>query len=240
MRIPTVAAGCLIALGVAGATDHARAASELVEAVQVHLYAGETAAAVAAAEQRIAANPQDDEARYALGAIQFLQAIENLGQGFHRYGLNNAQSSVGGLAGLPLFRLPVPPNPAPEKIDYEALRKVLSGFVDDLAKAEKTLSEIDSATLDFPINIGLVRLDLDGDGTGSDEEALGQILIAIGIALDAENAGPILIDFDASDVPWFRAYCHLLMAIAEFPLAHDWRSAFEATFHELFQAPGYL
>jgi hypothetical protein len=234
-----MAAGCLIvALGIAGATDRARAASELVEAVQVHLYAGETAAAVAAAEQQMAVNSQDDEARYALGAVQFLQAIENLGQAFHRYGLNNAESSVGGLAGLPIFRLPVPPNPNPDKIDYESLRNVLVRFVGDLAKAEKTLSEIDSPALDFPINIGLVRLDLDGDGKGSDEEALGQILIAIGIALDAENAGPILIDFDASDVPWFRAYCHLLMAIAEFPLAHDWRAAFEATFQGLFPGAG--
>ena len=83
MRIPTIAAGCLLAaLGVAGAAGRAQAASELVEAVQVHLYAGETAAAAAAAEQRSSPRmPTDDEARFALGAVQFLQAIENLGPG---------------------------------------------------------------------------------------------------------------------------------------------------------------
>jgi hypothetical protein len=141
---------------------------------------------------------------------------------------------VTGLAGLPLFRLPIPQNPNPEKIDYEALRGVLADFVDNRAKAEKTLSAIDGTTIDLPMNVALIRLDFDGDGKGSEEEALGAVLLATGVPLDPQQTGPLLVDFDASDVPWLRAYCHLLSAIAEFPLAHDWRSAFDATFHGLF------
>lgn len=236
MRIWRVA-GVVAGLALAGAASRAHAASELVEAVQIHLYAGESAAAAAVAEERLAANPDDDEARFALGAVQFLQAIENLGQSFHRYGLSSGESSVAGLAGLPFFRLPVPPNPNPEKIDYDALRGVLGAVVDDLAKAEQTLAMIDSSSVDLPINIGLVRLDLDGDGKGSDEEALSKILERIGQgAFVADATSPLLVDFDASDIPWLRAYCRLLSALAEFPLAHDWRSAFEATFHGLFPA----
>ncbi len=52
--------------------------------------------------------------------------------------------------------------------------------------------------------------------------------------LNAAEAEKLLTDFDGSDIPWLRAYCHLLMAVAEFPLAHDWRAAFDATFHGLF------
>jgi hypothetical protein len=235
----TIVAGCLIAaLGAAIGVDRAGAASELVEAIQIHLYAGETAAAAAAAETEIATHPDNGEARFALGAVQFLQAIEHLGQSFHRYGLMSEPSSMSGLAGLPLFRLPIPLNPNPEKIDYEALRGVLGSFVDDLSKAEKTLAAIESTTIDLPINVALVRLDFDGDGQGSEDEALGAVLVAIGVPLDPQQTGPLLVDFDASDVPWLRAYCNLLMAIAEFPLAHDWRDAFEATFHGLFPSAG--
>ena len=235
MRIPVMAVGCLVAtLGMSSATQRAYAASELVETVQVHLYAGKTAAAATAAEAELAAHADNDEARFALGAVQFLQAIEHLGQSFHRYGLMSDASSMTGLAGLPLFRLPIPPNPNPEKIDYNALRGVLANFVGDLTKAEKTLAAIDSTTLDLPLNVDLIRLDFDGDGQGSESEALGAVLIAIGVPLDPQQTGPLLVDFDASDIPWLRAYCHLLTAIAEFPLAHDWRAGFEATFHGLF------
>lgn len=239
MRSPMIVGRLVAALALLGPCSAARAASELVETVQVHLYAGESAAAAAAAEARLVTNPEDHEARFALGAVQFLQAIENLGKAFHRFGLNNGES-VGGLAGLPFFRLPVPANADPEKVDYDALRNVLGALVDDLAKAEETLSGVNGTALDLPLNIGLIRLDLDGDGKGLEEEALGSILNAIGgpAWLGADAADPLLVDFDASDVPWLRAYCHLLMALAEFPLAHDWRTAFESTFQGLFPRAG--
>ena len=60
-------------------------------------------------------------ARFALGAIQFLQAIERLGQAFYRYGLNNGEQTAA-LSGFPFLRLPIPLNPSPEPIDYEKLR----------------------------------------------------------------------------------------------------------------------
>jgi hypothetical protein len=238
MRFPRTA--CLFAAGVllCIVANRADAASELIETVQAELDAGNSAAAAAAAEQRLTAQPGDDEARFALGAVQFLQAIEHMGQSFYRYGLNNGEQTAS-LTGFPFLRLPIPLNPSPEPIDYEKLRGVLSALVVDLAKAETTLTGIKSTAIDMPINLGLVRLDLDGDGSGSEEEALSAILegIAQG-SFDAAMAGPMLVDFDASDVPWLRAYCHLLSAIAEFPLAYDWREAFEATFSAAFPSAG--
>ncbi|MGI9522955.1 MAG: hypothetical protein ACR2PG_15055 [Hyphomicrobiaceae bacterium] len=55
--------------------------------------------------------------------------------------------------------------------------------------------------------------------------------------LDDGAAQKLLTHFDASDVVWLRAYCHLLMAIAEFPLAHDWQRAFDITFPSIFHMP---
>jgi hypothetical protein len=217
------------------------ASSELIQAVQSHLYAGKTADAASLARGRLAQAPGDDQARFALGAVQFLRAVENLGRGLHRFGLRTDYGGeVGlvafGLAGLPILRVPVPENTDPERVTYESLRAVLRGFVADLSAAEDTLAGITDSTIELPLNIGLIRLDLDADGSASDDEALWRILkrVADFPWLDEEEAKKFLTDFDRSDVPWLRAYCHLLMAIAEFPLAHDWRAAFEMTFHGVF------
>ena len=231
----------IAAILVFGTCGNAFAASDLVEKVRTHLYAGQTADAVAVANARLAEALDDDEARFALGTVQFLQAVERLGQGLHRYGLRGGAYGprVTGLAGLPILRVPVPHNPDPQELTYDALRVMLKASITDLQTAETTLSSISSNQIDLPLNIGLIRLDLNGDGEGSDNEALWLIFKAVagGEWLDEAAAEEFLTDFDASDVPWLRAYCHLLMAIAEFPLAHDWQKAFEVTFATLFHMP---
>ena len=120
------------------------------------------------------------------------------------------------------------------------MRDVLTAFVGELGIAETTLAEIENGLVHLPLNIGLIRLDLDSDGRGSEAEALWRIFQAVTQAdwLTPERAKGLLADFDQSDVPWLRAYCHLLMAMAEFPLAHDWERAFEVTFPSIFPMPG--
>ena len=219
---------------------NALAASDLVEKVQTHLYAGQTAQAATVAEVRLGEAPEDDQARFALGAVQFLQAVEHLGQALHRYGLGTDAYDPGfGLMALPILRFPVPKNPDPEELTYDAFRGVLDAFVTDLQTAEATLGKIKDQQIDLPLNIGLIRLDLNGDGHGSDDEALWLIFRVVAGArwLDEEAAEMLLIDFDGSDAPWLQAYCHLLMAIAEFPLAYDWQETFEVTFQNLFPMP---
>jgi hypothetical protein len=219
---------------------NAFAASDLVEKVQTHLYAGQTADAASVARSRLAEAPDDDQARFALGTVQFLQAVEHLGQALHRYGLRSEKyGSEIGLEVLPILRIPVPKNSDPDELIYDALRGVLNAFVTDLATAEATLGSIEGDQIDLPLNIGLIRLDLNSDGQGSDDEALWLIFKVVAGAgwLDEAAAEKLLINFDGSDAPWLQAYCHLLMAIAEFPLAHDWHEAFEVTFQSLFPMP---
>lgn len=227
-----------LAVGVwlASACGSALSATDLVASLQARLYAGETAKAAEIARARLADAPFDAQAQFALGAVQFLQAVEHLGQGLHRYGLRSYYIDDLGLSGLPFLRLPVPENKNPEPVTYEALRSLLADFVRDLDVAEATLAAIKSEQVDLPLNIGLIRLDLDGNGTGNPDEALWHLFAALTDARwlrDAE-AAKLLVDFDGSDVPWLQAYCRLLKALAQFPLAYDWHEAFEATFHSVF------
>jgi hypothetical protein len=208
------------------------------------------AEAAALAEARVAAAPEDAEAGFALGLAQFLGAVEGLGQGLHRYGLastydNPAGQALGGA--VPFLRVPIPENPAPEPVTYEGLRAVLAEFVSDLAEAEQTLGQVPGSAFELPLRVPLVRLDLDGDGAGKPEETVGALFLAVtGVDLAspdwADWAGEVAegsvppMGLDHSDAPWLQAYCHLLSALAEFLLAHDWETAFDQTFHNAFPA----
>lgn len=210
--------------------------ASMMESVQLSLYAGKTARAEAIAGTRLAEAPDDAQARFALGAVQFLRAAERLAQNLHRYGLRSDYTDPTGLSRLPFLRIPVPPNSSPDKVTYAALRSVLQEFVTDLSRGEATLAEIPETDVDLPLNLGLIRLDLDADGVSSEGETLWEIFRGVADFRWLNSGEAILLkaDFDASDIPWLRGYCHLLMAMGEFLLAHDWHEAYEATFHSVF------
>ena len=56
----------------------------------------------------------DDDARFALGVVQFLRAVEGRMQAFHRHGYRSEPGM------MPLSNLPIPKNPRPEPLDYKA------------------------------------------------------------------------------------------------------------------------
>lgn len=208
------------------------------------------AEASALAEARLATAAEDAEAGFALGLAQFLGAVEGLGQGLHRFGLastydNPAGHALGGA--VPFLRVPIPHNPSPEPVTYDGLRAVLADFVGDLAVAERTLGQVPATAFELPLRVPLVRLDLDGDGEGMPEESVGALFLAVtGVDLasadwadwagEVEEGSILPMGLDQSDVPWLQAYCHLLSALAEFLLAHDWEAAFDQTFHNAFPA----
>ncbi|MGI9522954.1 MAG: hypothetical protein ACR2PG_15050 [Hyphomicrobiaceae bacterium] len=166
------------------ASSPAFASSTLVREVQTKLYAGQTAEAASNARSRLNEAPGDDNARFYLGAIQFLQPVEQLGQGLHRYGLQSTYEDEhvyhrAVLTGLPILRLPVPENPKPDELTYEAFRGILITFAGNLKTAEATLGEAKSRNVHLPLNIGHIRLDLDGDGTGAKDEALWRIFAVL-------------------------------------------------------------
>lgn len=170
--------------------------------------------------------------RFALGTAQFLLAIERFGNGLYSFGLGNAAytGTWVSLADLPFLRVPVPPKPDAEQVTYEGLRALLRQFGEDLAVADATLATIGPEPFDFRVDLGAVALDLDGNGSIEEQERLTALFGAIArvpVQLDA-------FDFDQSDAPWLRGYTHLVRAMTEFLLAHDWHQAFEETMHFVF------
>jgi hypothetical protein len=89
--------------------------------------------------------------------------------------------------------------------------------------------------VELPLDLARIRLDLNGDGEASESEHLLTIFEAVaGPVRPGPGPKPFLVDFDASDAVWLQAYTHLLMAMVDFPLAHDWEEAYAASFHGLF------
>src|SRR5439155_12555423 len=101
------------------------------------LHDGALAKGAKALEGRLKEAPTDDQARFGLGVLQFLQTFEHLGGGLHRYGLRTEKAF---LRPPPQVKEFLPQNPNPEQLTYAALRQLVQTFVDDLVKAENTLA----------------------------------------------------------------------------------------------------
>ncbi len=186
---------------------------------------------------RLAASPEDDQVRFALGTTLFIRTIERMAQNMYRYGLQ-APSEL--QRNLPFFRFPLPVNPAPEKLDYEKMRDVFKEALAGFTAAEAALAQMGKSDVKLPIAIGLARLDLNGDGKTDVPERLWRVLDSSlgGGAIADEAAERFIITFDRADAAWLRGYSHLLSALIEFMLAHDGRASFEASAHVLFPDAG--
>jgi hypothetical protein len=141
---------------------------------------------------------------------------------------------------VPFLRLPVPLNPHPEQITDKKARKVLQDFVAQLGEVSATLSAIkDDSTMKVPLKIGLVRLDLDGDGKATDEETLWKIYARLNPVrqVTPEQAKAFVISFDVGDARWLEGYCHLLSALGEIVLAYDTSQLFSHTAQMFFSDP---
>ena len=97
-------------------------------------------------------NASDDEVRFGLGVIQFMRAVENLGQSLYQYG------AVSEKASQPFLRLPVPKNPDPSSISYQELGRVLDAFARDLQRAESTLAKIEDDDVKLRLRLSKIHL----------------------------------------------------------------------------------
>ncbi len=198
--------------------------------IEKFLIEGRLAEGNAAMVSLLQSNPDDSVARFSLGVTQFLQTVEKLGQDQYRYGLlGNRRMS------MPFMRLPIPENSMPEKLSYEKARMMIQSFLDGIKTAEATLARTAPADVKLPLKIGQIRLDLDGDGVATDEESFWRILQSIdgsrrGTDTD-EMVSQFVVAFDDADVLWLRGYCHVMSALGEIILAHDWQDQFERTAH---------
>jgi hypothetical protein len=174
------------------------------------------------------AKPADDEARFGLGVIQFVRAVENLGKALHEYG------AVSEKATQPFLRLPVPKNHKPSAVSYKALGRVLDAFAADLGRAEATLADIKDN--EVKLRLRLAEITFDFTGTGNDHTTLLELLTGLSrVRFDFQRDNPeFRVHFDRGDVAWLRAYCHLLSAMVEGYRAVDEEAGFEERMKHIF------
>jgi hypothetical protein len=217
-----------VLLSLVGTAAHADPAA--VKQTQDALRTGRLADGATALGAMIANDGANDEARFGLGMVRFVQAIEHLSQGFYRYGLQPPRSVM-----MPIVRLPVPDNADPEPIDYDKFRALLLTFAADLDSAEKTMAGMATADVKIPVDLVDIHYDADGNGTVTPDETLTAALARF-LDVDAREIGtrPMTVAFDRADAYWLRGYCHVLMALSEFLLAYDWRESFDDSFHIFF------
>jgi hypothetical protein len=167
-------------------------------------------------------SPDDHVARTAQGLVEFLSAVESLGQANFRYGVLSQHA-----AAIPLARLPVPLNPEPEIVSYAQVRQVIAEFQQGVLAAEKTLSEVQTGSIQIPLYLGRAKLDLNGDAVLADDETLWRIFAQINRGVEPDQGEEFYISVDGADVHWLRGYCHFLAAICDAVLAYDEQALFE-------------
>lgn len=193
-----------------------------------HLTRGTLAAGDMALEARLAANPNDADAHLGLGLIRFARAVETLGQGLYRHGLRTPRNLP-----IPFLRMPVPANPRPEPISYDQARAIYLRFLADLAGVEAHLARQPAGDAKVRVDIAAIQLDFNANGRADPDERLSHVLQALMLARG--RAEPFPVAFDTADGIWLRGYTHVLSAMLQFVLAHDWKDSFDSTAHLFFE-----
>ncbi len=183
--------------------------------------------------KHLAKNPDDSQARFGLGALEFLRAVETFAQSLHKHGLKTDVPQV------PFVRLSVPPNRNPKKITYKKFRSFFQRLIRDLEQADKTLAQVEDDNVKLKLPIGLIRLDLDGDGKASENETFWRIFTSVALRAAKidfdERRMAFPIAFDRADVHWMHGYSHLIRGMAEAYLAYDAEGFFNNTAHVFFR-----
>ena len=174
--------------------------------------------------ERLKADPSDDETRFGLAMVRFIAAVERFGQHHYRYGLKTPENAL-----FPFLRMPVPLNPSPEVLSYEAQRAALQVLLENLAAVDLTLAGIKDPDLKIVIDLEKTRLDFRGVGKSDPDATLMSVIRSVSPMTTRRGAaGPqsFEVAFDLGDALWLGGYCHLLSAGLEFLLAYDWRATF--------------
>lgn len=154
---------------------------------------------------------------FALAGLRFLSGIE------HALQLRWQTGSTDDGMILPVFRLPIPDNPAPRPLAGEDITRLLAGLVSDLDAAREALDRLGSRDFALEIALGDLWFDIDADGArdpGEDVATVAGMLLGPPASPGVDVIAPV-IRFDTADGAWLSAYTHLLSALAEVALAYD-------------------
>lgn len=176
-----------------------------------HIGANGLSATAAALEALEAPAPAD---RFALGGVRFLGAIERALQARWRVAMG-----ADDVLELPVLRLPIPPNPAPEPFTVASVPDLFAGLIDDLATSRAALDALEGE--DFALRVRLGDLWFDINGNGRRDRGEGVMEVA-GLVLETGwPAEDVVVRFDTADAAWLTAYTHFLTGVAQIVLAFD-------------------
>ena len=179
------------------------------------------ATGLAATEARLSglAEPMPAE-RFALAGVRFLRGIERTLQLRWRHGMNAAMTE------LPVLRLPVAANPAPEPFEAAVATALFAGVAADMAAVHDALGPLGEADFVLKVRLGDLWFDIDGNGRRDPGEGLievgGMALIGGNLGWRNPAAPPpdrVTVQFDTADAAWLSAYAHFLSGFAKLALA---------------------
>ncbi|MEL6104475.1 MAG: hypothetical protein AAFU85_00500 [Planctomycetota bacterium] len=170
-------------------------------------------------------DPKNDEIRFGLGVVQFLGAVEGLGQALYEYGAISNKSRQ------PFLRLSVPKNENPAELSYQEFGRVLDEFATGLRRSEATLADITDD--EVKLQLELAKLTFDFTATGENRSSLTGLVTTFNASLPKQNP-ELKICFDRGDVAWLRSYCHLLCAMVEGYNAIDVEDGFNERVGQVF------
>ena len=179
-------------------------------------------AGLAATEARLAAlaAPTEDDT-LALGAVQFLRAIEGSFQTRWAYGMTDRSGM------LPLLRLPLDDNAGAKPFEPPVVAQIFRDAEAGLARAITSFSALpDTSAAALELNLGDVWFDVNGNATREPGEDLASIVGTLTLGMSPAEMGtapqPLpTIRFDIADAAWATAYAHLLSGVAASVLAYD-------------------
>ena len=162
---------------------------------------------------------------FGLGMIQFVRAVEKLCQAQYRYGIQQPDPHLL----LPLLRFPIPPNRRRSTTTPSAPCSRISSLTSRPARRRSRKSARGRAAV--VVDLMQVRLNV----TGAIKSGEGIRLIDVIAAISGQSGRwppeatkALDVKFNSGDAAWLRAYTHVLSALCEFLLAHDFHASFDA------------
>lgn len=211
--------------------------------VEKFLLNGNVKEGIQAVVEALASHPEDDQLRFSLGVVQVIRTMEQFSQDICFYGLR--QTSKDGLE-TPFITIAVPSDRKANSISHQKFQQIIQRVVSGFEDADKTLSQITDENLHLRLHVGLVKLDLDGDGQCGEREMLWRIYQEFhhNPGIVSSNANSFVINFDRGDVHWLRGYLNLITSFLDMYLAYDTRETFyfvaPALFEKVDDLPTYF